>query len=211
MKKVGGILVALLFAFAFATKSVDAATHSLNFEEALKEEGIEYDLSSYKEDDKQAIIYLFRGKGCGYCRRFLTFLNSIVSDYGKYFKVVSYEVWNDSDNKNLMTQVAEFFDKSAKGVPFIVIGDKVFEGYASDYDEEIKKAIKDLYDSNNKYDVLAEIEKAKGKDVPTQTTGDSGVLWNLLFAVLATAGIIGYETYRFGKLEKMLSKERKTK
>lgn len=211
MKKLGGIFVAMLVAFAFATKSVEAMTHSLNFEEALKEEGIEYNLGSYKEDDKQAIIYLFRGKGCGYCRRFLTFLNSIVSDYGKYFKVVSYEVWNDSDNKKLMTQVAEFFDKTANGVPFIVIGDKVFEGYASDYDEDIKKAIKDLYDSKDKYDVLVEIEKAKGGEATTQTSGGSDVLWNLLFAVLATAGIIGYETYRFGKLEKILSKEGKTK
>lgn len=217
MKKIGGLLIVFIALFVFGVSTVEAASYkALNFEQALKEEEIEANLGSYKESDDQAIIYLFRGKGCGYCRRFLTFLNSIVSDYGKYFKVVSYEVWNNSDNKKLMKEVAEFLDKEAGGVPFIIIGDQVFEGYASDYDEDIKKAIKDLYDSKDKYDVLAEMEKAKQKNTEQgkDTTSGSVILWNLLFTGLATALIIGYETYRFNQLEKkfsLSSKERKSK
>ena len=48
-------------------------------------------LDSYKENDKQAVIYMFRGQGCGYCRAFLSFLASIVDDYGEYFKLVSFD------------------------------------------------------------------------------------------------------------------------
>ena len=31
--------------------------------------------------------YLFYGQSCGYCQKFLEFLNSIIPEYGKYFKV----------------------------------------------------------------------------------------------------------------------------
>ena len=114
-----------------------------------------------KEDDKQAVIYLFRGKGCGYCRNFLTFLNSIVDEYGKYFKVVSYEVWYDQDNGTLMQEVSDFLGANATGVPFIVIGDKYFKGYGESYADSIKEAIMDQYNSKDKYDVMDEMAKAK--------------------------------------------------
>ena len=215
MKKILGFLLTVLIGLGFTMSTAKAVTYkTLNLEEALKEEEIEHDLSSYKESDDQAIIYLFRGNGCGYCRRFLTFLNSIVPEYGKYFKVVSYEVWGDSENKKLMNKVAEFLEKDAGGVPFIVIGDQAFEGYASDYDEDIKKAIKDLYNSKDKYDVLKEMEKAKNQtnQESNGTSSTSVIIWNIVFTCLATAAVIGYNTIRFNKIEKMLiSKERKTK
>ena len=215
MKKILGFLLTVLIGLGFTMSTAKAVTYkTLNLEEALKEEEIEHDLSSYKESDDQAIIYLFRGNGCGYCRRFLTFLNSIVPEYGKYFKVVSYEVWGDSENKKLMNKVAEFLEKDAGGVPFIVIGDQAFEGYASDYDEDIKKAIKDLYNSKDKYDVLKEMEKAKNQtnQESNGTSSTSVIIWNIVFTCLATAAVIGYNTIRFNKIEKMMiSKERKTK
>ena len=215
MKKILGFLLTVLIGLGFTMSTAKAVTYkTLNLEEALKEEEIEHDLSSYKESDDQAIIYLFRGNGCGYCRRFLTFLNSIVPEYGKYFKVVSYEVWGDSENKKLMNKVAEFLEKDAGGVPFIVIGNQAFEGYASDYDEDIKKAIKDLYNSKDKYDVLKEMEKAKNQtnQESNGTSSTSVIIWNIVITCLATAAVIGYNTIRFNKIEKMMiSKERKTK
>lgn len=216
MKKIGGMLLSLVLAFALGMHVVSAASYtSLNLEGALKEEELEYDLSSYKESDDQAIIYLFRGNGCGYCRRFLTFLNSIVPEYGKYFKVVSYEVWYDTDNKNLMNDVADFLDKDASGVPFIIIGDKVFEGYASDYDDDIKKAIKDLYNSSDRYDVFQEMEKASNKNEKSETTSSAAVIiWNIVFVVAATVIIVSFDAYRFSKIEEQiasLKSERKAK
>ena len=118
--------------------------------------------ANYSENSDQITIYLFRGQGCSFCRAFLTFINSIVGEYGKYFKMVSFEVWNNEQNYYLFNRTALFLDeKLADGVPYIIIGKKVFPGYADTYDEDIKKAIKELYDTPkaSRYDVFAEAKK----------------------------------------------------
>ncbi len=162
MKKIF-LTIALLVTF-LVPSFANAATKeykTMNLDEALTQEDITHDFSNYKENDKQATIYLFRGYGCGFCHRFLEFLNSIVGEYGKYFKVVSYEVWYDSDNQELMQNVSTFLGQPAQGVPYIIIGDKVFGGYSDKYDDQIKSAIKELYESDNRYDVFEEMKKAE--------------------------------------------------
>lgn len=187
MKKILSII--LVGFILISTPLVQAKTYNtMNLEESLTQEGIEHDLSNYKETDDQAIIYLFRGNGCGFCKNFLTFLNSIVGDYGKYFKVVSYEVWQDSNNEELMEEVAEFLGTSVGGVPFIVIGDQYFPGYTSSYDETIKNAIMEQYENKNSYDVMEELAKSKNKL-------DSSVviiLWNFVFIAGAVTIILLY-------------------
>lgn len=136
---------------------------TLNFQETLKEESIEEAFTNYQENDEQITIYLFRGKGCGFCQKFLNFMNSITEEYGKYFKVKSFEVWNDSKNSKLLTEVSNFLENPAGGVPYVIIGDKVFPGYASSYDEQIKSAITELYNTpkEERYDVFTKMEEAK--------------------------------------------------
>ena len=82
-KKILVIVIAGLMFIPLGVKAEEKTYTSLNFDQALTDEEIEHDFSNYSENDDQAIVYLFRGKGCGYCRKFLTFLNSIVDDYGK--------------------------------------------------------------------------------------------------------------------------------
>ncbi len=164
MKKIFLLLLFLLFPMGvFAYE--EGGYVSLNFAEVLKEEEISADLSSYQETDEQVPIYLFRGKGCKYCRAFLTFLTTIVEDYGRYFKLVSYEVRQSKDTLNaaLLDEVATYMDQPAGGVPYIVIGDKVFTGYSSGYDTRIKNAITDLYQQKDRFDV---IEALKNNDKP---------------------------------------------
>lgn len=152
-----------LFLLLLMPLQISASTdyETKNLKETLAAEEIELAYPDYKETDDQITIYMFRGTGCGYCKAFLTFLNSITEEYGKYFKLESYEVWSNQKNGELMQEVGEFLGEQAGGVPFIIIGDKVFPGYNEVYDEDIKTAIKDLYDSNNRYDVFKEMEKAK--------------------------------------------------
>ena len=159
MKKKLLLFVAMcLLVLPITTKAISIDKYNtLNLKEALKDEEIDEAFKNYKENDKQVTIYLFRGKGCAFCRAFLTFLNSITDEYGKYFKVVSFEVWNDAENSALLSSVAAFMNKELEGVPFIVIGDKVFDGYTEAYDEDIKSTIKELYDSKDRYDVFAEM------------------------------------------------------
>lgn len=206
MKKILVGLLALLLvptiAFAKEYNGKDYKTMSLS--EALTEEAIEFDKNLIKENDKQATIYLFRGNGCGYCKRFLTFLTTILKDYGEYFKVESFEVWYDKDNSSLMKEVGEFLGEEAEGVPYIVIGDKVFGGYTSSYDEDIKKAIKDLYDSSERYDVFVEMEKANKEANKGQVSNVSVIVWNAVIVVICAACVIGYTYYANNKLEQKI-------
>ena len=145
---------------------VNAKVESKNLQEIVKEEGITSQLYGFEENDDQAIIYLFRGNGCGYCKAFINFLNDIYKSYGQYFKVISYEVWYNEDNAQLMKEVGKYLDEPAEGVPYIVIGDKVFAGYATSWDDNIKKNIKDLYDKpvNDRYDVMKKINSNDPND-----------------------------------------------
>ncbi len=172
-----------------------------NFDETLTEEGIDHDFSNYRETGDQVIIYLFRGHGCGYCRNFLTFLNSIVDDYGKYFRVVSFEVWNDSLNSSLMDEVAEFTNSAADGVPFIVIGDQVFPGFNNSFEDAVKEAIVSQYNSKNRYDVFEEMEKErKAEENKGKIQFILIIVCNLLFVISATVIIITYINNKHNEL-----------
>ena len=103
---------------------------SKNLKDTLKEEDIELKNEDYKETEDQVTIYLFRGTGCTYCRSFLNFLNDISEEYGKYFKLVSYEVWTEQKNGELLEEISGFTGQSAGGVPYIIIGHQVFSGYS---------------------------------------------------------------------------------
>ena len=208
-KKLTSLLV-LLFGILILPTTIKAETvyKTLNLKEALAEEQIEEKFTNYKETDDQAIIYLFRGKGCGYCRSFLEFINSITDEYGKYFKVVSYEVWNDSTNSNLLTDVSNFLGQPAGGVPYIVIGDKVFDGYASSYDDEIKATIKELYDTKkkNRYDVMAEMKKKGGNSKDSSLSNSSVwviIICNLVITVIAALYVTSNVNNKYSELQRM--------
>lgn len=146
----------------YIRKSDFNSRKTLNFKETLKSEEITILNTNYQETDDQITIYLFRGDGCHYCKDFLNFLNDNSKEYGKYFKLESLEVWNDSFNNDLMIVTSEFLNEPAKGVPYIIIGKKVFTGYANSYNEDILTTIKDEYDNKNyRYDVFEEMREQK--------------------------------------------------
>ena len=205
MKKL--ILVLVLVLGLALPMYAKAATTSLNLKQALEEEEIELSkgFETYKETDDQAIVYLFRGHGCGYCHAFLEFLNSIVEEYGKYFKVVSYEVWYDQENATLMDTVSKYLNNPAQGVPYIVIGDQVFAGYAESYDDQIKSAIKSLYDTkvSDRYDVMKEMEENPNKEDKTtiKTITKNIVLATIIATVVIVGTNIAFVNYKFNELK----------
>lgn len=104
-----------------------------------------------------ANIYIFHGDGCGFCKAALAHFDELENEYGNMFDLKKYEVWNDSKNADLMQTVAEKLNEEVTGVPFIIIGKKVFKGYSAEYDEDILEAIKELYESEERYDVISEV------------------------------------------------------
>jgi len=159
-----------------------------NLEEALNEEGIESSLGNYKESEDKINIYLFRGNGCGYCNNFLKFLNNNIDEYGKYFNLVSYEVFENQNNASLLTEVSTFMGGAVTTVPYIVIGEEVFSGFSEQSNgDAIKKAIKELYESKDRYDVFEAMEKAN--EEPKDNTATI-IVWNLVFISIATIVVL---------------------
>lgn len=179
---------------------------TLNFVQTLEDEGIEKAFDNYKETDDQITIYLFRGKECGFCRAFLTYMNSITEEYGKYFKMVTFEVWKDQKNSKLMQEISYFLKQPAGGVPYIIIGDTVFAGFSEEmYGEGIKQAIVNLYntDKDERYDVFEEYEKSK--EGSTKVVSDSSLkYWVVGSVIVATAVIILFVNYKFNTLNNQI-------
>ena len=201
MKKKIKLLLIMFISLIIIPLNVKAETYNtLDFQGALKDEGIEEKFKNYKPDDNAITIYMFRGKGCGFCRAYLEFMNSIADEYGKYFKMETYEVWNDSNNSTLMNDVSTYLGQVATGVPYIIIGDQVFAGYNEKYDESIKSKIKEVYDTkkSKRYDVFKEMEKSSDKKGITIT--DNALVWNFIFTLVSTIIIITYINLKFKEL-----------
>lgn len=104
-------------------------------------------------------VYIFYGDGCPHCHKAFEFFDSIEEEYGKYFKLVKFETWYSSSNNKMMFDVAEKMgtDTEKLGVPYIIIGDKTFEGYSEKSDDELKNAIKEAYENDNYEDKVKPI------------------------------------------------------
>lgn len=121
------------------------------------------------ETSEKVNLYLFYGDGCPHCEEFMEHLKEVEKDskIKDMFNLVKLEVWYNEDNANLMNEVASALNTTASGVPFYVIGDKFFSGYAASMDEEINKAIQDAY-KNHAKDIVAAVNK--GEVITTEGT-----------------------------------------
>ena len=84
------------------------------------------DLSSNKPN-----IYIFWGDGCPHCKALAKFISKLPAETKDKVNIYSFEVWSDKDNKSFMKNFGKFLDQDVSGVPFTVIGDKIFDGYSS--------------------------------------------------------------------------------
>lgn len=130
--------------------------YSLNLEDTLADVGIKKKFNTYNPKNDAINIYVFYGKECIHSREFLEFINSIVNEYGAYFKMEAFEVWHNSNNSSLLSEVSLHLNSKSTGVPYAIIGETVIRGYDSSLNSAIKKAITDLYNVNinDRYDVL---------------------------------------------------------
>ncbi len=128
-------------------------------------------------------IYFFKGDGCPHCEEAEEFFNSIKDEFGKYYNLVDYETWYDKEKADLMKKVAAKLGEEASGVPYIIIGKKTWNGYASSYNDDITSTIKKEFNkkSNDRYDVMKE---------PNKKDNISSDIVAVLIIVLVTSGIV---------------------
>ena len=144
-----------------------------------------------KAEEKEKInVYLFRGEGCPHCAEAEEFFDELAKDeeYSAYYNLVDFEVWYDEENANLMEKVAKELGTEAKGVPFIVIGDKFKSGFASSMKEDIKELIKTAYEDEKYKDVVARVQKGESESEEKQS---SAVIPIVIVSVAALAVVVG--------------------
>ena len=150
--------------------------------------------SAAKEENKEVKIYFFRGEGCSHCAEAEEWFKSIEEELGDRFEIIDYETWYNEDNSELMKKVAEKRGESdrATGVPYIIIGDKSWIGFAEDYKEEIKDQINSLYGTeiDKRYDIMELMGDTSKKD--ENKSSDVAAL----IIVLLVVGGIGFGIYK---------------
>ena len=120
---------------------------------------------SKKSNEK---IYLFYGRECPHCEELMKYLDELFLDK-KYIdvKLEKYEVWHNKENNSKLVEVAKILKEDAVGVPYMVIGTNVVQGF-SDANKEEVKAIIDFYLYEEYFDPAGDyLNKTDTSKLPT--------------------------------------------
>ena len=101
------------------------------------------------EEKEKIDVFFFWGDGCGHCEVAKEFFNSMDEEYKSYYNLRMYEVWYDTNGRDLMLSMAKDLNETPDYIPYIIIGDKSFEGSVVGHKDELKDAIKNLYNKIN--------------------------------------------------------------
>lgn len=97
----------------------------------------------------EANIYLFYGDGCPHCSALEKYLDKEYKS-DKELHIYKYEVWNNKENQTIWKEVQKIMKKDAQGVPYFIIGDKLYQGYneTESWEETIDNAIEKAKTTN---------------------------------------------------------------
>jgi len=111
--------------------------------------------SVFASNEKNLVnIYLFYSDTCPHCASEKELLSELEDMYDN-IRIYKYEV-NTDNNMEILLDVAEMFDTKVMGVPFTVIGDRIYKGFS--YEDSKAKFMGTIeYYSNNGYkDIVGE-------------------------------------------------------
>lgn len=144
------------------------------------------------EESNEVKVYFFRGEGCPHCADAEEWFESIEEEYGSKFEIVDYETWENADNAELMQEVAEARKEEANGVPYIIVGNHSWNGFADDYADEILEAINSEYETpvNERYDIMKLLPESN-KATEEKKSKSSDVVSLFLIVIIVGAVIFG--------------------
>ena len=201
------LLTVLILPFTVSAKEISVAgkTYQVkDYLETLQDEGITPTVPDYTGSTEKINIYLFYGKGCEHCTNFLNFLNEISPEYSQYFNVISFEIYGSKDNSRFLKTLAGLIGVKSEGVPFVFIGDKYWNGYSEEMNDDMKAAITELYNTeyNKRTDIMRSYEKETGYTGTKKGLSDGMkiVLLDLLFTTIGTVIVIIFVNYKINSL-----------
>lgn len=129
-------------------------------------------------EEKELNLYLFYGENCPHCKQLKNFLNEYLEDKPN-IKLYQYEVWNNSENRELFTDVMEITEQRRGNVPYLVIGENAIVGYGGEYtDTKIKNNINYYLNMDFKDEVgiyLGVVEDTEEEITQTATKPDETI------------------------------------
>jgi len=141
-------------------------TENTNQSTPKQSQGTEFAFSHESDIDlgsNKPNIYIFWGDGCPHCKALAKFISKLPTETKNKINIYSFEVWGDKDNKSFMKNFGKFLDQDVRGVPFMVIGDKIFDGYSSGdtkTDQQILDAINTIIKNQGSTDQYRLYKKA---------------------------------------------------
>ena len=192
MKKLK-LLFVLFAAFLILPFAVFAEGEEEAVEQTESAETLDSTAEGENTESKEVKIYFFRGEGCPHCQDAEEWFKSIEEEYGSFFEIVDYETWQNEDNAKLMQEVAEARGETAEGVPYIIVGDKSWNGFTESYEEEIIDQIKTMFEQPvaERYDIMTYLKTGKKAD---KEESSNDVL--VLVVVLLVVGAAGFGIYK---------------
>ena len=140
-----------------ASDSTSKSTTQSTTEFAFNHES-DIDLANNKPN-----IYIFWGDGCPHCKALAKFISKLPAEAKDKVNIYSFEVWGDKDNKAFMKKFGKYLGQDVSGVPFMIIGDKIFDGYSSGdtkTDQQILDAINTIIKNRGSTDQYKLYKKA---------------------------------------------------
>ena len=141
-------------------------TENTNQSTSKQSQGTEFAFNHESDIDlgsNKPNIYIFWGDGCPHCKALAKFISKLPAKTKDKVNIYSFEVWGDKDNKSFMKNFGKFLDQDVSGVPFTVIGDKIFDGYSSGdtkTDQQILDAINAIIKNQGSTDQYRPYKKA---------------------------------------------------
>ena len=162
-----------------------------------EEDGATEEVTATEETDTRVPVYFFRGEGCSHCAEAEAWFESIQEEHGSKFKVVDYETWYNEENANLMQKVASARGETADGVPYIIIGEKSWNGFAESYTSEMIAQINDLSAQapEERYDIMTVVNGGSSAQAKKTEKSSSNDVVSLLI-ILAVVFGIGFGVYK---------------
>lgn len=130
-------------------------------------------------------VYFFHSVTCPHCAEERVYLEKLVKKYTN-LDIHYYEVSESAANEDIMVKAKKLFGYTGYGVPFTIIGNQTFVGYASYMNNGFEKAIKDYVADN------ADVVKVLA-GIPVDKTNNNGTIDKTM--TLPLLGVVNVKSF----------------